>query len=88
MSMKLLYLISLIISLSIVSYAQDDADSIEVYLIDSFVTPEVPHTFMLSFFTSAPAKSKVVIDNSYVYDVSTELSESHKINIQTSLQYN
>lgn len=84
MSMKLLYLMSLIISFSIVSYAQDDSDSIEVYLIDSFVTPEVPHTFMLSFFTSAPAKSKVVIDNSYVYEVSTEFSESHKINIDIS----
>jgi hypothetical protein len=39
---------------------------------------------MLSFFTSAPAKSKVVIENSYVYDVSTDLSESHKINIDLS----
>ncbi len=84
MSMKLLYLITLIISFSFVLYAQDDSDSIEVYLIDSFVTPELPHTFMLSFFTSAPAKSKVVIDNSYAYNISTELSESHKINIDIS----
>jgi len=84
MKLKLLVLISVIISFSFISYAQDDADSIEVYLIDSFVTPEVPHTFMLSFFTSAPAKSKVVIDNSYVYNVSADLNESHKINIDIS----
>ncbi len=83
MKMKLLCLMFIIISFS-ASYAQDEADSIEVYLIDSFVTPEVPHTFMLSFFTSAPAKSKVVIENSYEYDVSKDLTESHKINIDIS----
>ena len=83
MKIKLLFLITVIISFSLFSYAQDE-DSIEVYLIDSFVTPEVPHTFMLSFFTSAPARSKVIIDNSYDYEVSAELSESHKINIDIS----
>jgi len=83
MKMKLLCLMLIIISFS-ASYAQDEADSIEVYLIDSFVTPEVPHTFMLSFFTSAPAKSKVVIENSYEYEVSKELTESHKISIDIS----
>ncbi len=83
MKMKLLCLMLIIISFS-ASYAQDEADSIEVYLIDSFVTPEVPHTFMLSFFTSAPAKSKVIIENSYEYEVSNELTESHKISIDIS----
>jgi hypothetical protein len=83
MKIRLLFLITVIISFSFFSHAQDE-DSIEVYLIDSFVTPEVPHTFMLSFFTSAPARSKVIIDNSYDYEVSAELSESHKINIDIS----
>lgn len=83
MKIRLLFLITVVISFSLFSYAQDE-DSIEVYLIDSFVTPEVPHTFMLSFFTSAPARSKVIIDNSYDYEVSAELSESHKINIDIS----
>ncbi len=83
MKLRLLFLFTVLISFSLFSYAQDE-DSIEVYLIDSFVTPEVPHTFMLSFFTSAPARSKVIIDNSYDYKVSAELSESHKINIDIS----
>jgi hypothetical protein len=84
MKMRFLFLLPLLFLFSIIINAQDESDSIEVYLIDSYVTPEVPHTFMLSFFTSAPAKSKVVIENSYAYDVSTELSESHKINIDIS----
>ncbi len=84
MKIKVLFIITLMIALSAAVKAQDDSDSIEVYLIDSFVTPEVPHTFMLSFFTSAPAKSKVIIENSYVYEVSSELTESHKINIDIS----
>lgn len=84
MKIKVLFIITLMIALSAAVKAQDDSDSIEVYLIDSFVTPEVPHTFMLSFFTSAPARSKVIIENSYVYEVSSELTESHKINIDIS----
>ncbi len=84
MKMKVLFIITLMFTLSVVIKAQEDSDSIEVYLIDSFVTPEVPHTFMLSFFTSAPAISKVIIENSYSYEVSSELTESHKIDIDIS----
>ena len=84
MKMKLLFLITIIFSFSFFINAQDESDSIEVYLIDSFVTPEVPHTFMLSFFTSAPTKSKVVIDKTYTYTVSDSLTESHKIDIDIS----
>lgn len=84
MKMKVLFAISLLLTLSAGLKAQENTDSIEVYLIDSFVTPEVPHTFMLSFFTSVPAKSKVIINNSYPYEVSSELTESHKINIDIS----
>ncbi len=61
--------------------AQDQPDSIEVYIIDSFVTPELPHSFVLTFFTSEDCKSQVVIDNQYSYPVSNELTSSHKIKI-------
>ena len=84
MDMKVLFILTLMFMLSTAVKAQDESDSVEVYLIDSFITPEVPHTFMLSFFTSAPAKSKVIIENSYSYEVSPELTESHKINIDIS----
>jgi hypothetical protein len=84
MKLRILLFFPFIILFSFIVKAQDEVDSVEVYLIDSYVTPEVPHKFMLSFFTSVPAKSKVIIENSYEYDVSTELNDSHKIDIDIS----
>jgi len=60
------------------------ADSIEVYLIDAYATPELPHTFKLSFFTSDICKSSVVIDNRYTYVVSADYSDMHKTEIDLS----
>lgn len=59
-------------------------DSIEVYLIDSYITPEVPHTFILSFFTSEKARSKVLINNKYEYPVSENLEDNHQTRIDVS----
>ena len=66
------------------SFSQDFnemQDSVEVTVVDSYITPELPHYFMLSFFTSSPAKSKVLVANKYEYNVSDSLSESHSIKI-------
>ncbi|HSD62280.1 MAG TPA: hypothetical protein VLB50_00720 [Ignavibacteriaceae bacterium] len=84
MKLKLLVLFFFILVSVLPLIAQDEPDSVEVYLIDSFVTPEVPHTFVLSFFTSAAATSQVIIDNNYTYSVSDELTESHKKDIDIS----
>ncbi len=82
---KLLIVLIAILSLAqFKSQAQDEEDSVEVYLIDSYVTPEVPHKFKLSFFTSAPAKSTVLIDNTFSYPVSATLTDNHKIEIPIS----
>lgn len=54
------------------------SDSIEVYLIDAYCTREMPYTFKLSFYTSDVCKSKVILDDKYDYDVSTELTDFHK----------
>jgi len=54
------------------------SDSIEVYLIDAYCTREIPYTFKLSFYTSDVCKSKVILDDKYEYDVSTELTDFHK----------
>ncbi|MBS4035499.1 MAG: hypothetical protein KGZ85_13590 [Ignavibacterium sp.] len=64
-------------------YAQQE-ESIEVFLIDAYATPEIPHTFVLSFFTSEPSVTKVKLEKKYVYDVSTEFSEIHNISIDLS----
>lgn len=82
--MKLLIVISFFLITAFQLLAQEESDSVEVYLIDSFVTPEVPHTFVLSFFTSASSTSKVIIDNKYTFPVSDELTESHKQDIDIS----
>jgi len=69
-------------------YAQEE-DSIEVYLIDAYVKPELPHTFYLSYFTSDLCKSAVIIDDNYEYTVSDELSDMHNIEIEiTDLEFN
>jgi len=79
-SMK--YLIILIIGLALPSiFAQSEADSIEVYLIDGYVKPEPPLKFVLSFFTSDIAKSVVVIDGRYSSPVSDEFTDMHKAEI-------
>ncbi len=63
-------------------------DSIEVYLIDAYVKPELPHKFTLSFFTSDVCKSKVIIDENYEYTVNDELSDMHKTEIGiTTLEF-
>lgn len=77
-------LILLIISFTIQLKAQDttsESDSIEVYLIDSFITPELPHKFILSFFTSEDCKSKVLIEDKYEFVVSNEPASNHKTEI-------
>ncbi len=68
--------------------AKAQTDSIEVYLIDAYATPELPHTFKLSFFTSDVCKSKVIIDDRYTYVVSDEYSDMHKTEIDlTGLKF-
>jgi len=79
-SMK--FLIILIISLSITSvFAQSEADSVEVYLIDGYVKPEPPPKFVLSFFTSDMAKSLVIIDGRHSSPVSDDFTDMHKAEI-------
>lgn len=68
-------------------YAQNNSngeDSIEVIVIDSYITPEIPHKFMLSFFTSENCKSKVLIENKYEFPVSDTMTENHKTQIDVS----
>lgn len=68
--------------LTFTSYAQ--SDSIEVYLIDAYSTTEIPYTFKLSFYTSEPSLSKVILEDKYEYQVSNELTDLHKKEIDLS----
>ncbi len=76
-------LFALILSLS-TTFAQEENSAVEIFLIDAFATPELPHTFVLSFFTSEAAIAKVILENKYEYEVSSEFSEMHNISIDLS----
>ena len=79
--LSLVFILYLVINLK----AQDvNSDSTEIFLIDSYVTPETPNKFILSFITSKPCKSKVILDNKYNFDVNETLAEEHKASIDVS----
>jgi hypothetical protein len=59
-------------------------DTVEVYLIDNFVTQEKPLTLIVSFSTSTGVKSEIIIDGKYKFQVSKELSENHQDSINIS----
>ncbi len=63
---------------------ETERDTVEVYLIDSFITPEIPHKFVLSFISSEESKSKVIIENIYEVVVSDEFTDSHRFELDVS----
>lgn len=89
MNKNLYYLILGLMLLSPAYFYPREADSIEVYLIDAYAKPEVPQTFILSYFTTDYCKSKVVIDDRYSYSVSDDFVDMHKKEIVlTDLNFN
>ena len=61
-----------------------DNDPYEVFLIDAYVTPEIPYTFVLSFFTSDSLKSTLILDNSFEFPICEVPNEDHKIKLDIS----
>lgn len=83
--------IAAVLLILILSYctgnAQEEStgtDSIEVFLIDSYVTPETPHKFILSFFTSRSCRSVLMLNNKYKFTISETYTEDHKAEIDVS----
>jgi len=71
-------------------YAQENgaADSVDLTVIDSYVSPDLPHTFLLTFFTGFNCKSKLIIDKKYEYKISDTLTTSHSIKVDlTNLSF-
>ena len=73
------FLLLLIFALAGLLTAQEA--EIDVYVIDSYVTPEAPHKFVVSFFTSEKVTSTVTMENKYNFVVSDTLTEDHKAEI-------
>lgn len=69
----------LVINFSSSSSAQQD--TIEIYIIDNFVTPELPNKLVLSFFTSEVCKSKLNINGANEIIISNEPTDNHKIQV-------
>jgi len=80
----LLLFFCLLISIDIFSQSNSDTDSVEVYLIDNYITPEKPPVLIVSFFTNLSVKSKIIVEDKYEYLVSKELAETHKDSIDVS----
>ena len=80
---KLIFAVLISFLVIVTGFGQElsNQDSIDVTVIDSYVTPEIPHHFLLSFFTSSKCKSKVLIDNKYEYTVSDTLTVDHNIKV-------
>lgn len=85
MKNKLILILSLI--LSNISLAQVDSvasGSVEIFVIDSYITPETPHKFVLSFFTSDSTTSDLLIIGAGKFAVSKKIDENHKVEIDLS----
>lgn len=80
MNFKYLYAIVIIIVLFCADmFAQED--SLEIFIIDAYVTPELPHTLELSFFSSEEVKTKIEIDNKYLIEISDTFAIDHAADI-------
>lgn len=85
---KLFIIITSIVITNFGLFAQQEEEHIEIFLIDAYATPELPHTFVLSFFTSEPAITSVTLDKKYTYEVTEVLSDMHNIRINlTQLKF-
>ena len=79
--MKKILLLSLIV-LSVMHkplYSQEG--DVDVFLIDAYITPELPNTLIVSFFTSQQVTAKLILEEKYEFDISTEFAEDHKLEI-------
>ena len=61
-----------------------DADSAEIYLLDSYIAPEKPNIFHISFITSIPCKATLYLDGKFEFIISDTLSTTHESNIDIS----
>ena len=79
----LLLFFCLLISLNVFSKGNSDRDSVEIYIIDNYITPEKLPVLIVSFFTNLPVKSKIIFKtNMNIWF--RKLAESHKDSIDIS----
>lgn len=78
-------IILILFLISSFGFAQEEID---IFIIDSYVTPELPHTIRITFFTSESVKSKIIFKGNKEISVSTDYKEDHNFEIPLeSLKY-
>ncbi len=82
MSKFLFFLIFFLVN-SLILFAQEE-DEFDIFLIDAYITPETPHTLIITFMTSDSAKTKVILNNKYVLNVSDNFKIDHKLRKEVS----
>ncbi len=65
-------------------FAQNEIAEIDIFVIDSYVTPDEPHKVKLSFFTSENVKAKIMFDGNDEIEVSNQYQEEHKFEMLLS----
>ncbi len=68
----------------ILSIIKTFSQEVEVFLIDSYITLEKPHTFVLSFYTSEKVKSKLKFNGEEEFEISSELIDLHNFRLDIS----
>jgi len=79
-----LLLICLLFTLRFFPQDKSGQDSVEVYLIDNYVTPEKPATLVVSFSTNVKVKAEIIIDDQYKFPVTKEFNDNHQDSINIS----
>ncbi len=74
----------IVFSIVATCFSQDDISEIDIFVIDSYVTPELPHKVKLTFFTSENVKAKIKFDDNDELVVSSKYLEEHKFEILLS----
>ena len=78
--MKKILIAFFIFSLTHVVFGQ--VEETEIFIIDSYVTPESPYKVKITFFTSDSVKSKIVFSDKQYYLVSEIESDEHRFQIR------
>lgn len=77
-------IITLFLLFIAIDISAQNIEPTEIYVIDSYVTPEKPHRLIISFSTSEECTSVLKIKSSKDYNVSDSLTDNHLIEIDLS----
>ena len=82
---KTLFLILFLISTQV--FSQSDSSLVEqneIFIIDSYITPEAPHSLIVSFSTTDSCTSIIQLKKIQTFVVSNSFTDNHKIEIPLS----